>query len=321
MNRTATRAGYLPASLWLLASALAAQTPSGESPGTPQDPVIKELVEKMRAAERGVTRIRMQLATEGRMPGDLEFRTKGRLRVLRTEQGAASAVHSDLEFTFADGVSGRMQSVWKPDGVQILEDNPLFGESFLQIDAEVLRDLEWAGEVLRRSDLPGAPDQRAVSPLGSSMVADLAQRYELAKLSHKWKDGSEGHWYGGDRRTGPGEAEDPDLPLADRVELFVRDDLALQEVVFLQMGKVVQRITVEELVLGEPMAPESFRIDAKGMRPQDVRQHTATWEQIQHVLESAARTSGQEPPSRRTGEAGEPGGEPKGGSGGTGRDR
>jgi hypothetical protein len=286
----------------------ASNPPCQEAAATPapdaQDPVIKGLVDRMREAEQKAMRVSLELSTEGRMPGDLEFRTRGTLRVLRAEQPAeVAAVHSVLEYSFAEGLSGRMEAVKTRDGVVMLEQNPTFGELFLQIDAALVADLEWAGRVLQRTDLPGLGDARAAAPLGSEMVADLARRYALAPLSNKDRAGQDGTWVGGDRRPGlEADGDGMGQATADRVEMFVRNqDHALLEVVFLQAGKVVQRIKVDKLVVGEPMPIESFQIDPRGRKPKPIKEHAPAWEQIQQILQRAKAKAqdGDLPPSER----------------------
>ena len=308
MNRTANRVvSAVLSTLWTLSLAPGslAQAPSPEPAAKAQDPaaneVVKGIVERMRTGEAAARRIRMHLVTDGTLPGGLEVHTDGQLRVLRTEQGELQAVHSTVDYSFADGISGRIESVRTPTGVRILEQNPTTGESYLSIDAALLADIEWAGKVLQRSNLPGQSDLRESAPLGSAVVEDLGRRYAIAKLSDKDHRGQVGTWYGGDRRTGPGlEGEDPDQPLEDRVEFFVRSpDSALLEVVYLQLGKPVQRIRVAELVIGEPMQIETFKVEDRGQRSKDVREHPPTWEQIRHLLEAAERTAGEPPPSKR----------------------
>ena len=307
MNRTVLRSvGVL---FWLAGPAfpVLAQGDSGQTEKVAQDADIKSLMDAMEKTEASASKIRLALVTQGAMPGGLEFETRGTLRVLRTEQGAATAVHSVVEYSFADGLSGRMESVRRPEGVWILETNPTFGQVYVEIDAELLKDLEWAGEVLDRDVLPGMGDSRSSSPLGVSMVADLARRYQLEKLSKGTKFGQAGQWYGGVRRPSPGGSDDADLPLADRVEVFVRDgDSALLEVVFLEGGKPVQRISAEELVIGEAMPLESFAIEAKDARLRDVREHPPMWEQIANLLGAAERSAeGMVRPSMRKKQADE----------------
>ena len=301
MNRTVLRSVGVFFCLAGLALPLVAQDDGGQPAKAPQNADIKALMDAMAKTEASASKIRLALVTQGAMPGGLEFETRGTLRVLRTEQGAATAVHSVVDYSFADGLSGRMESVRRPDGVWILETNPTFGQVYVQIDAELLADLEWAGEVLERDVLPGMGDARSSSPMGVSMVADLARRYTLEKKERGSKFGQDGMWYGGVRRPAPDGADGGDLPLADRVELFVRDsDSALLEVVFLEAGKPVQRISAKELVIGEPMPLESFAIDAKDARLRDVREHPPMWEQIDNMLQTAERSAdGQVRPSKR----------------------
>lgn len=304
MKRTSNVTPAARWSPWLL---VALATPGLPAQGGSQEPSIQQVVEKIREREGGARRVQLELRTEGNMPGGLGFATKGTLRVLRAEQGDVVAVHSVVEYSFADELAGRMEAVRTADGIQTLENSPTFGEVFLRFDAKVVADLEWAGGVLKRADLvPGLGDSRSSSPLGSEMVADLARRYALEPLSRREHNGQIGTWYGGDRRTGIGLEDEPDLPLADRVELFVRSpDFALLEVVHLRGGEVLQRISVEKLVIGEPMAADSFKIDSRGRTPVDATQHPPTWEQIQQILDQAkVRAGGELPPSQRQKDAG-----------------
>lgn len=289
MNRTAPL--LCPAALCtaLLAVTGAAQQPPPTPEPAPQDATASKLVETLRQREAAVKSVLLELVTEGLLPGGLEFTTRGTLRVLRTAQGDVAAVQANVDYTFADGLTGRMESVKTPEGVTIFEQNPTFGEVLVRLDAALVADIEWAGKVLQRADLPGLADARAAAPLGSAMVADLLQRYQLAPLSKKDRDGQVGQWFGGDLRTGPGlEGDDPDMPLADHVELFVRDgDQALVEVVHLQAGKVVQRIRVDRLVVDGPMPIESFQLGDRGKRPREAKDHPPMWQQIEELMQRA----------------------------------
>lgn len=61
-------------------------------------------------------------------------------------------------------------------------------------------------------------------------------------------------WLRGQRKPGL-ELDDPDLPMADQVDLFVRGaDHALLEVVHQQGETVVQRLVVETLTTGVDVA-------------------------------------------------------------------
>ena len=298
MNRTVFVRLLSTCALW---GVLPAQQPPSQGETRAQGGGIDAVVTRMRANEAGKTKVTLELATEGQLPGGLQFHTKGTLRVLRSEQGELIAAHSVLECSFADGIQSRMESVKNADGVWTYESNPTFGEVYLHYDKELVADLEWAAEVLQRTDLPGARDARASSPLGSEMVADLAQRYDLQLMPKKDRAGQEGAWYGGDRKPTTGPADDTDQPIADRVEFFLRGpDQALLEVVFLQAGKPIQRIVVDKLVVGGAMPLESFVLDTKGRKPREVKDYPPEWEQIQQILQSAKdKADGKLPPSER----------------------
>lgn len=301
MNRTAFvwMSGLL-ATAGILAPGRA-QEPAKAPDAKAQDDVMKGVVDSLRAREAAVRRVRLRLTTEGNMPGGLSFTTSGTLRVLRTEQGEVQAVQSSVDYQFVDGLTGHLETVKTPEGLWIYEQNPTQGETYHRMDRALVADIEWAGQILQRDDLPGRVDARATAPLGSELVADLAQRYQLRDLGRR-DEGRAGTWYGGPRRPGPGlEGEDPDVPIADHVELFVGErENALLEVVYLQQGEAVQRIRVDELVVDEPMPLETFQLDDKGRRPRDVRDNPPMWQQIQDLLQRAQEKAGGElPPSKR----------------------
>src|SRR5262249_57349600 len=117
---------------------------------------------------------------------------------------------------------------------------------------------------------------------------DGAGRAAWGERPGRARGGRAGRGWGGARRPGGNQEDDAHLPLADRVELFLRSpDNALFEIVYLQAGKPIQRIKVETLVVGEAMPLESFVLDTKGKKPRDVRGHDPEWEQIQQLLQGA----------------------------------
>jgi hypothetical protein len=261
-----------------------AQEAGKAAPVPPQADPIDEIVAAMRAAEQRAKSFRIELSTTGQMPGGLELSTKGTLHVLR---GAQPALHSLFEFRFADGLGGRMESAQTSTGVVLFEDDPAFGELFLHVDPTTVADLEWAGVVLERADLPGMADSRAVAPLGSSMVADLRRQFTLAALGKKERNGEAGTWLGGPRRAGLDD-QDPDLPLADRVELFVRTaDRALLEVRHLQGEKVLQHLVVASVQVDLEIPAKVFTVDGRGQRLREVQQHLPMWDQIEQLLQRA----------------------------------
>lgn len=265
------------------------------------DPV-ELLVAKMRAAEKAATSLRVALSTEGVLPSGLRVTTTGSLRVLRgTQPQDPPLLHTAVTYAFGDGLEGRIESSRTQNGIEIYEDNPAFGEVFVHIAAEIVTDLEWAGGVLDRADLPGMADRRAEAPLGSNMLEDLRRQFALTLEPDGKRDGEAGTWLRGERRAKVADL-DPELPLADRVELFVRaKDQALLEVVHKQGDKVIQRIVVTELVVGEPMQAKDLRVDGRGQRVREVQQYLPLWEQIEEVLNKAESKAGDgaKRPSRR----------------------
>lgn len=151
----------------------------------------------------------------------------------------------------------------------------------------MVADLEWAGAVLERADLPGMADSRAAAPLGSAMLAGLQRHFDLAVTDRRERGGEAGRWLAGARRAGI-EDQDTELPQADRVELFVRDrDHALLEVAQLQGDKPLQRIVVQRLEVDVDVPAATFEVDGRGQRLRDVQQHLPMWDQIQQVLRQA----------------------------------
>ena len=270
---------------------------AGAAAAPPPRPV-DAIVAAMRDAEQRATSFVVELRTTGHLPGDLELSTRGVLHVLR---GAQPAVHTAVEFAFGDGLGGRVESAQTADGIVLYEENPAFGELFVRFGPEVVRDLEWAGGVLERADLPGMPDRRATAPLGSAMVTDLQRRFALAPTAVRERAGESGTWLSGPRRAAAGE-HDPDLPHADRVELFVRDrDRALVEARWLQGDRLLQHVEVEQLRVDAELPAGTFTVDGRGQRLRDVREHAPMWDQIEQVLKKAEAKApeGETRPSRR----------------------
>lgn len=274
------------------------QQPAAVPDAAAQAGPIDEIVAAMRAAEQRLGSVVVDLSTTGNLPGGVALNTRGTLHVLR---GAQPALHSLVEFSFADGLGGRAEWGQTAAGIVLYEENPSFGELYLRFDPTVVADLEWAGAVLERADLPGMVDRRAQSPLGSAMVADLQRHFDLAPTDRRDRDGEAGRWLAGPRRAGL-EDQDTELPQADRVELFVRDrDHALLEVTHLQAGKPLQHVVVQRLEVGVELPPATFEIDGRGQRLRDVQQHLPMWDQIQQVLQKAEAKApeGEVRPSRR----------------------
>jgi hypothetical protein len=288
MNRTRSSVA-LAIVLAVAAGVARAQDQKPEAAAQP-DP-IAGIVQAMQQAEQRAASFRIELQTSGRLPDGTEFQTSGQLDVLR---GAQPRSRTAVEFTVLGTLRGRMATAQTDKGIVVYHEDPAFGEVFYRIDPETVTDLEWAGEVLASAKLPGMKDRRAGAPLGSAMLDELRRHFVLTVTDKKARNGEAGQWLAGDRRPGLPDA-DADLPLATRVELFVRDkDKALLEVVHHQADKVLQRIEVKKLEVDAEIPAEAFTVDGNGQRLREVRQYLPMWGQIQDVLKQAEAKAAEE---------------------------
>lgn len=282
--------------LSLLACSAVAQAPAApDKPAAAPDP-IAAIVADMRKAELAVKSVQIEMHTKGLLPSGLVVTSKGVLHVLRGTQstaGAAAAtqLHTVVEVEFQDGMKSRTETAQTEDGIVMAQSDPVVGDALLRFDRKVTADLEWAGEVLERADLPGMKDRRASAPLGSTMVAELQRHFLLAVDPRPQRQGEAGTWLVGKRKPGL-DADDPDLPVADRVELFVRAaDHALLEVVMWQGETQLQQLVVDKLQVGVDLTAKVFTVDTRGGKVRDVREVPAMWEQIEQVLKQAESKS------------------------------
>ena len=258
-----------------------AQEPGKQVAPPAQSDAIGTIVAEMQTAEKSLKSARIDLVTTGHFSKGTEFQTRGVLHVLR---GAQPAMHTLVEISFGDGIKATMESAQTAGGITLYEDHPAIGEIHLHIDPSTVADLEWAGTVLDDAKLPGMADRRATAPLGSAMVGDLRRHFDLQLHTRTERQGEAGQWLAGKRRSGLEDA-DPELPLADRVELFVRQrDHALVEVKHLQRDKVVQHIVVEKIECGLEIPAKKFEVDGRGQPLREVKQYLPMWDQIDKVL-------------------------------------
>lgn len=293
-----------PTTAALLLASLIAKLAAQAEPAAPPTPSAKakadvqrvdDLVAAMRAAELKLTSVSLRMATEGRLPGGLTVSVRGDLRA---RYGEARATYARFAYETGDGLRGSAESAQTAAGITLREDDPAFGEVFVAIEPAIVADLEWAGRVLQRDDLPGMPDKaassperRAESPLGSGLLTALRRQFDLAVEARDARDGEKGTWLAGPRRASLG-ADDPDLPVADRVEVFVRAaDLALVSMRQLLGEQVVQAVTVESLQRDAALGDDAFAVQAPaGQKPKPVQQFTPLWESIQQAcIEAEAK--------------------------------
>ncbi|MFN9274315.1 MAG: hypothetical protein ACK6D2_01100 [Planctomycetota bacterium] len=263
---------------------------------------VDELIAAMRAAEATLRAVTLRMSTEGRLPGGLVMSVRGELRA---RYGDDRATYARFAYATGDGLRGTAESAQTAAGITLREDDPSFGEVYVTIEPAVVADLEWAGRVLQRDDLPGMPDkassspeQRVASPLGSGLLAALRRQFALAVQPRRERDGQPGTWLAGPRR-GDLAADDPDLPIADRVEAFVRTaDLALVHMRQLQGEQVVQQVDVEAIERDVELPAARFVVAAGGEKPKPVQQFVPLWEAIQQACLAAEAKCGKEAAAR-----------------------
>jgi hypothetical protein len=292
MNRT----GIVACALLLLASpAAVAQQPAPASAAKAQADRVDELVRGMRAAEARLRSIELELGSTVRLHPDVVVTTTGTLRVLRGEQ---AALHTRLEYRTADGQRGRVESAQTATGIEMLQDDAMFGETFVHVDPALVADLEWAGRVLQRDDLPGMLPQargpagvrHADAPLGSALLAALQRHFVLAVDGRTEHGGEPGTWLAGPRKPGL-DPQDPDLPLADRAEAFVRTrDHALLLLRQFVGDDVVQELAMTKVEVDADLPPALFEVDGGGQRPRPVQQDKPMARQIEQALLEAEAT-------------------------------
>lgn len=300
MNRTT--ASVLLCLTSLIGTA-AAQQPAPSSAKKSQDTPVSRLVASMAKAERVLTSLSMTMRTSGRLPGGPPVTTRGELRVLRgTQPNEPVRRFSRVEYAFGEGLRGRLESAETAEGILLFEEDPAFGAVFLRIEPAIVKDLEWAGTVLDRSDLPGMLDARARAPLGSGLLADMTRTFDL-KVDERTRNGEhEGTWVVGTRKAGLDD-QDPDLPLFDAVEVFVRGkDQALLLARYKVGDEVVQQIEVERLEVGVRLDADAFVVDGHGVRIRNVQDYAPMWEQIEQAVQRAEEKGAEQGilrPSRR----------------------
>ena len=252
---------------------------------------VDDLIAAMRAAEAKLRSVSLRMTTEGRLPGGLAMSVRGELRA---RYGDDRATYARFTYATGDGLRGAAESAQTAAGITLREDDPSFGDVFVAIDPALVADLEWAGRVLQRDDLPGMPakaassaERRTASPLGSGLLAAVRRQFDLAVQSRGERDGQPGTWLAGPRR-GDLAADDPDLPIADRAELFVRTaDLALIHMRQLQGEQVVQQVDVEALERDVDLPAARFVVESGGEKPKPVQQFVPLWEAIQQACLAA----------------------------------
>lgn len=275
-----------------------AQEAPKKPPVPPQPDPLEGVVTAIRAAEQRAKSFRIELSTKGSLPSGLEFTTSGTVHVLR---GAQPKLRTQVRCSFGNGLDSTLETAQTADGIVTYEDNPAFGEAFLRFPPALVADLEWAGDVLKRADVPGMRDRRADAPLGSAVLDSLRLHYAFVVTDRRERAGEAGQWLVGERRPGLGD-QDVDLPLATRVEVFVRGkDHAVLDVLHYRLDEVLQRIEVKKLEVDVEIPDAVFSVDGRGQKLRDVEQYPPMRDLVERVLRQAESKAGDDVvrPSKR----------------------
>jgi hypothetical protein len=284
----------LPALLFLLSGVLAAQDPPAEGAAAPPGPVesVPDLIALMQSREQDVESARLEMVTKGIYPGDVSFDVRGTVRVL-----GKTHFHISTRATFEGDLEVEREDVRTPEGVWIRENDQAIGEVYLTMTVERLAEIEAARKTLAGDK--AVLDNPVDDPLGSAMLASLAEQFEL-QLERRAVDGVDCYVVAGPTRA-PGAAGEGGMPAPDRVEILVREsDLAVMKMTQLQGEREVMAVEITALELNPELDPASFRIDLpEGAEFIDVMDHPPAAAQIRMLLEQAEQAEAGEPPSQQ----------------------
>ena len=263
---------------------LAAQPPAAGA-----KPTVADLIAQLQQREKAVRTVSLQMRSRTTVPDGPSFETTGSLRVL-----GKTHFHVSMRMKAGEGMEGEHEVVRTPEGTWTRESDPMQGEVLTKMSKETMAELEEASKLLGDDVPAGAIPGQSEAPLGSSMLSSLNKRFDLQVTSKLVRDGID-HWVvRGDLRAGAlPEGEDEGLPRPDRVEVLVRatadGPLAVVRMAQFSEGNEVMAVEIDSVVLDEPMAESSFKIDDRGKRVIDVMEHPPAARQIKEVLDQAKR--------------------------------
>lgn len=291
---------------------------AAQDPEQPAKPTVAELITQLQTREKAAKTVSLAMRSRTAVPDGPTFETAGSLRVLGTTH-----FHVSMRMKIGDGMEGEHEVVRTPDGTWTREVDPMQGEVLTKMSKETMLALEEAAKELGDDVPAGAIPGQSEAPLGSAMLASLVKRFDLEVASKLVRDGID-HWVvRGDVRSGASpEGDEEGLPRPDRVELLVRatadGPLAVVKMTQFAQGTEVMTVEIDSVVLDQPMAEASFKIDDRGRKVVDVMDYAPAAQQIQSVLDQAKRKK----EGKAAGNAAEPGaGAAKGKDGDTGTGR
>jgi hypothetical protein len=293
----------------------AAQEPAEPLLEASQVESVDDLVKFVRQREQAVGSVSMQMESVGRFPDGSEFRTKGSLRVLGTTH-----FHARMSSTLGPDMETETETVRTPDGIWMRERDPVQGEVWLAMDRPTMERIDGATRALGPdADGAGFGSRDAQTPLGSAVLEDLGQQFDLQVRGPRSIDGQECWVVGGPLRPGLGSEDEPFGLGADQVDVLVRTgDGALLQMTQLRQGEPLMEVRITALEFDRPFDPASFRIEIpERVQWSDILEHPPARAQIERLLEDAREKGWVDPAGGET--ASEPAGttppEPAAGTG------
>jgi hypothetical protein len=237
----------------------------------------------VREKEKDVKSAIVEMRNQSVFPDGSVFEALGTLRL-----DGRTHFHSSMRLLLGKEVMSETELVHTPKGVWMRERDPMQGEVFLTIDPKLVQQLKEAAELLETGSPVTAFDNRNEAPLGSALLTDMAEQFDLAVASSTI-DGVEYWVLKGAPRPGVTAPEEADIPRPDLVELRVRkSDGLVARMAQSRQGKAFLTVEIVKYERNPTLDPASFAIALPtGQRWKDVREHGPAFAQIQATLKEA----------------------------------
>ncbi|MEY2980973.1 MAG: hypothetical protein RL562_1200 [Planctomycetota bacterium] len=267
---------------------------------------IEDLLGFVKGRESKAGAVLMEIESVGKFPDGSEFRTEGTLRVL-----GKTHFHARMIAHLGPDVEAETETVRTPEGLWMRERDPVQREVFLAMDRATMERVDAATAVLGESAaLGGFGTREAESPLGSLVLADLAQQFELQVGEPRDVGGTRCWIVGGAIKGGVDPDEEAFGLGADQVDVVVRiRDGALIKMTQFRGGEPLLEVSIPKLEILEELDPASFTL-ALPERAQwsSVLDHPPARAQLDQLFEDA-RAKGWKDPAAGTGSGDKDGGD------------
>jgi hypothetical protein len=254
---------------------------------------IDDLLAFVKAREGKARAVIMEIESVGKFPDGSEFRTEGTLRVL-----GKTHFHARMVAQLGPDVEAETETVRTPEGLWMRERDPVQREIFLAMDRATMERVDAATEVLGESAaLGGFGTREAESPLGSLVLADLAQQFDLEVGEPRDVGGTRCWIVSGGIKGGLDPDEEAFGLGADQVDVVVRvSDGALVKMTQFRDGEPLLEVTIGKLQILESLDPASFTL-ALPERAQwsDVMDHPPARAQLDQLFEDARAKGWKDP--------------------------